>query len=481
MTREELREQLARLADTAPVASVPEDTYRRGRRAVTRTRIAGAALAAGCVALLAMVGVGVIHRGDTDPGFSSSSGVAVRPAVPDHVYTTGDDLPLSPTLKVGQAAAAYVDVHGRAVVVDAATGDYHRVHLAGLSSEFGTAHGRPAVSLSPDGRFLAWAWVDGAPGAPATTRPTGVRVADLTTGRTVSTSTNVGFDKDQVTRPADVFALAWSPDGRWLGWEARQLKRWTADSYVPSGRYLGETTSIRPGGPLGEVDVQDVPGTSADTVTSGGTARSDSDRPRPIAVRDDGTLVSVAGRTLVTGDNRPGTITSRWPATQTFRLTGGHYLGGLWIDGSRVMAVEYPNGGGSVSIRQLLPSGQSVAVSTSSLTVPRVLGVLPYGQVLLEQDDSRRQYEDATTVWAVSPGPGGRVQQVMTVDPDVVSLSVATDLMQGPQLTVPRQRPACLAPSHSTRTWWLAGGAGALGLAVLVAGGLWWSRQRSAR
>ena len=175
MTGEQLKHELARIAEAAPEVHVPDDLFARGRRATTRARVLIVAAAVACIGLVAGVTVPLVTSDDapvTD---------ADELAVPDHIYAPPSDVTGGTSdLKVGVAAGAYLTDDGLPVVVDAETGGYHPLDLEGITSRTPPlALGGELLSLSPDGRSLAWSWAGDADVAP---RPTGIRIADLVTG-----------------------------------------------------------------------------------------------------------------------------------------------------------------------------------------------------------------------------------------------------------------------------------------------------------
>lgn len=263
MTDQQLRDELHRIAEDAPTAYVPSDTFTRGRRAHRRSvgllvgTVAGAiALVAGAIALAP-----TRNSADVDPARSRAD-----LAVPDTIYATptwlaesedgryshADDL--EQDLAIGVGAVAYVQPAedsntGVAVVIDADDGDYHPLDLPdfiGLDPywEKGTGDGvehRP-LALSPDGRHLAWAWGTGRDaGSDSQEIPSGVRIADLTTGQV----TDWDLSPDKGTYVSD---LEWSDGGERLLWLGSQMDRWDYQSYVPGDPIAGvidpESTSV---------------------------------------------------------------------------------------------------------------------------------------------------------------------------------------------------------------------------------------------
>jgi len=205
VTREELRDELARIADGAPVVDVPHDLYARGRRANWRARGLVVAAVAACIAAVAAVTVPVLTAEQTEVTDEDGS-----VGVPDRIYAPPDgdvtDLPLLALDEVGPLVATYqVDTRDGDFVVITRDGFYSRVRLP--------HHDNGAVdavspSLSPDGRQLAYGSVQG--------DVRGLTIVDLTTGdlRDVLLVAPLG---------AAVFTLQWSPDSSRLAWSGQAV------------------------------------------------------------------------------------------------------------------------------------------------------------------------------------------------------------------------------------------------------------------
>ncbi|MFE6648444.1 hypothetical protein ACFVJS_17875 [Nocardioides sp. NPDC057772] len=254
MTDQQLREELHRIAERAPEAYVPIDTFARGRRAHRRSVViavsaisAAIALIAGSTALAPQRDSAEVDpaRGDTDL------------AVPDTIYAAPTWLAetedghyvnagkLEHDLAIGTGAIAYVqpaqDSNGAvAVVVDADDGDYHPLALPdfiGLDpywrNSSGDDGGRRPLALSPDGTHLAWSWGLGRDAEPeGQPVPGGVRIADLTTGEV----SEWDFSNDGATY---VTGVEWSEGGSQLLWTGLQMDRWDAGAYVPADAVAG--------------------------------------------------------------------------------------------------------------------------------------------------------------------------------------------------------------------------------------------------
>lgn len=248
-----LQEELARIADAAPVAEVPADTWTRARRARRRDRGLALAAAAAVVALVAGLVSWLPAR--FEPPVAGSS----APGLPDHLYAvpermsarTGDDNEawlrdeVTSDLTVGRAAAAWLTPDGLPVVVDALDGRYHLLDLPGFSgNNWVTSIGlHPAtIALSPDGRLLAYSWATFGPDAATKPIPSGVRVLDLESGAI----REIPLPGEEGTA---VEALGWSADSRWLAWGGARLGSWTKASMGQSQPIAGR---IAPAATTGE-------------------------------------------------------------------------------------------------------------------------------------------------------------------------------------------------------------------------------------
>lgn len=213
MTGEQLRDELARIAGSAPEVRVPDDLFARGRRATVRARVLVAAAAVACIGLVVGLGAQVL-RSDEAPVANG-----VTRGVPDVIYAPADgdvgDLPKTTLDDVGPLVAAYLVPDGdRTLVVVDAEGRYRTVTLPSLdASAFGDA-----VLLAPDGTRLAYYFSTGP--------SSGLIVADLTTGT---------VERVPLAPPlgAIVRTAQWSPDSELLGWsgQAVQLRSRGGASY----------------------------------------------------------------------------------------------------------------------------------------------------------------------------------------------------------------------------------------------------------
>ncbi|HJQ06606.1 MAG TPA: hypothetical protein VJ872_14230 [Nocardioides sp.] len=409
MSREELREQLARLADTAPVASVPADTYRRGRRATTRARLGAGAVAAACLVLASALGTQLLGHSPKadDVGTSPAS-----PGVPDHIWAPPYAIPATSDFKVGRAAAAYVDTRGQVMVVGSDNGRYHRLALPATDA----ARAHPVVALAPDGRHLAAVRT-------LQTSVGGYRsdiiVVDLTTGGARYVLPRGGRE--------DITTLAWSSDGSYLAWQGVEVNGWTIDEYHPTGTYQVGTLRMADGKTRQALTL----GAGADTIRIGARSYSD-ERPRPLAVSTSGQVALVAGNTLWL-DGRTQRVAMR------VSDAGSDVVSAIWFDRSGVVGTLYFGRGSDATIGSLTDATRR---SSLGVQVPAYRGLLANGQVLV-QPDGASTYAGTTTVGVVAYRPGVALgaRPVIAVNPHVTQLSVATELMAPGAHTVPWPRP----------------------------------------
>jgi len=239
---EQLREELHHLGDRTPDLATPPDLWARGRRARTRGRLLTTAAAAVLVAVLAGLVWAVPGSRLLAPADQPEQG-----GVPSYVETVPGHLqgqdpenrwtgPVESDLALGQGALAFVTGSGLPVLVTA-DGDYHLLNLPGfLGNARQTAllmqDNVSTVSLSPDGTHLAWAWVTLPGRTDYTPAPSGIRIADLTTGRIREEILTDG-------RSVAVSALVWSPDSRWLAWRGQAMKQWNESGSAWDGFSFG--------------------------------------------------------------------------------------------------------------------------------------------------------------------------------------------------------------------------------------------------
>jgi hypothetical protein len=365
MSTPALPEELRRIADQAPVAHVPADTWTRARAARRRNLAAGVIASAAGVALVAGLAFGVTGDDKTQPPVTDTG----TPGVPDRIEAVpADATRLEDDLAVGRSAAAFLTGDGVPVVIDATDGSYHLLDLPGATGG--------ALALSPEGDFLAY----------ATT--TGVGVLDLSTGE-VSSDVDTS---DIYTDPPAATQLGFASDSDIVVWAGA-----TSDSSL-SGRVVIGTDEPGPGGSL-----PDPRAVWAATEQGGfvgvGTERAwfhdgETDWKRPVEAP--GTPVAVHAVTPVVID---------------LRYDGDRYFV-YRHDATRDVALALPD------------------LGTTELVVA---GWLPNARLLAVDDDGR--------LLVVAYGDRPSVREVGQVSSGVEQLTLATGLMTGDRLTVPRPAP----------------------------------------
>jgi hypothetical protein len=425
---QQLRDELARLADGAPAIDVPTDTWSRGRRARRTDRVAAGAAV---LVVLAVLG-GVTALFSVAPDRIAPAAPVDGPyAVPSTLFTVPTHVQADPTaytsdLAVGDSAVAFVTDRGTPVVVSATDGSYRLLDLPGWERVGDAGPARP-LALSPDGRQLAWAYLD-ADGA------TGVRVADLESGTL----------REVPVVPADepgpqqvVVAVTWSTGSSWLAWASGVVGR---EGWVATGRIAPDADRTDP------TNVQ--PGTSS------------------LAVDDSGRQVlAQENYVFVTGGTYPGA------GFDPLRPLDPTAVGATSPDGTRV-AVGSASANGAVDVldldRMRVRLAYFGAYDQDASHSP--LGWVDDDTIVIAVEPPDRDPEVL-----VLPAPGNRRdgERVVTrTDADQNYLSVAVDLLDRP--TVERAEPDW--PWSTTTTASLAAGAAvtcllALGLAL-------WTRRR---
>ncbi|HEY0952421.1 hypothetical protein, partial [Nocardioides sp.] len=345
-----LHDELQRIADRAPVADVPSDTWRRARRARTRDRALALSAAAAAVALVIGAVTWLPHR--AEPPIADSDALGV----PDHLYAVPermsdrdndgswmrDEVTDDPTV-VGVGAAAWVTYQGLPVVVGAADGRYHLLDLPDfVGNNWASAVGldSPVVALSPDGRELAYGYA--VFGADSTTEPipSGIRVVDLTTG-----------DLRQVPVPGKegtvISRIEWSPGGSWLAFTGVPQDTWTRMSMASHGRAV-----------LGRI--------APDAQHAETRAVGNSDVP--LSVDDGGTVLWRNGglHTWGTGRPRPGSLEALG------RIADGRWLVRTGTADNDVLSVTDPDTGRRHILVDIIGIDGSLSVATDLMPPNRL-------------------------------------------------------------------------------------------------------------
>jgi hypothetical protein len=359
MTDQQLRDELSRIAETAPELRVPDGLYTRGRRVHRRSV---AIVTASVTAAVTLIIVGVFgfpdRQSDIEPAERN-----VDLAVPEYVETAPEWLAeldglgsyahadaLEDDLDISTGAVAYVRTNGNQngsvpVVVDATEGDYHVLDLDGFVGK--QVRGKPsdsAVALSPDGRHLAWGWAD-PPGGDSAPRPGGVKVADLTTGAVRTWDVTA-----QQNAAVYVHNLEWSTNGRWLLWQGWQMRSW-------EGRTFDAETSI-----AGSIGLEDDGFLFADQRTADADAQNREvglSRELEWAISDNGTIARLGDGDVLT--QAPGADLESQPLTT---LTSGTYIG-LSFRGAELNVIKRLGGTEVIPLDGRTP-GLMVAVSEYS-------------------------------------------------------------------------------------------------------------------
>lgn len=413
MSTEELKRELTRIGDTAPVADVRADTWSKAQRA--RHRDWALALAAGVTAVALAAGLAAWLPTHDDLPVAD----AAAPGLPDRLYSVPDRMSardnddgwvrdeVTSDVAIGAAAAAWLTpAGGLPVVVDADAGGYHLLDLpdfAGNNRLVSRGLYEPTLALSPNGRRLAYSWATFGPDAAMKPIPSGVRVVDLMTGQVLEFALP-GAEGTAVT------ALAWSPNGSWLAWAGDRLASWTTGS-VGGGQPKAGRIS------LADETKQDLDPGRVDTTDAS------------VAVDNQGRVTLVADSSMLRWDGHRRVVTHDVPL-------------GL---GASIMAPASPNG------YVALASYGSGSVTVTNGSDRRVV------DVGITRDDARVQPlgwvgDDLLVVSDHNDGSDGEMRLV-SVDggtPRVVgtvegglkpTLTVAIDLVSSERPTVPRPEP----------------------------------------
>ncbi|WP_341228712.1 hypothetical protein [Nocardioides salarius] len=444
-----LREELDRIAERAPVADVPADTWERARRSVRRDALAVVAAVAAVVALVAGALAWLPDRAEVAPAEGDAGALPAYLPVPGgrQAVRSTDDLAVG-----AQAAAMVPDIpqgNRQVVVVDARTGEYRGLDLP----RFGAAAGRDLsgtvhpVALSPDGTTLAYPTVSGLP-VGATLR-TGLGIVDLTTGEVRQVAL------EDAGRPVLVRTVSFSPGGGWLLWTGQPvLPRGSGRSFgdaAVSGRVApGSTRSVPlPGRDRGT-------GLSAGIDDQGTVARVDAST-RLLPVDDDSAPRALPG---VEGVVLSGTVddTAVSHLVNTYQPGDDREAAYSWVTASRADPDAAPR-------RLGLPDALLGATW-------RVLEWVDPDHVVVAVDVTEDGSTLETQVGVLTLAAGGATfEAVLTSDSDAHALTVATDLLADGAEAVERPLPA-FAEERRSRTWWWVGGGlalvGALALARAV-------------
>lgn len=196
----QLRDELTRLGEAAPVGVPPTDLWSRGVRRQRRRRAASALVSAAAVlatVLVSTVGWEAVRVASPDPAaHSGDAAIPDRLATPDPFTPSVGDDPIGPLAVIAGAERATGWLGGwlggtttGLVGVSATTGEYRFLDLPDAISregaEFGTGEG-PA--LSPDGRYVGY-WLQQREHAD---RVGGFAVYDTVTGDVLQHSLQMG-------------------------------------------------------------------------------------------------------------------------------------------------------------------------------------------------------------------------------------------------------------------------------------------------
>ncbi|GAA1943111.1 hypothetical protein [Nocardioides hwasunensis] len=201
----DFREELHALADTQTFTPDPS-AWDRGRRARRHTRIVRGAAAV--VAVAAIAGASALAL-QPDREARTADTEVPGGAIPSVIPEPGGDVLTD--LAVGRASVAYVDSDAQPVLVDASTGEAHRVELpdfpdADSFDDYADSRSGSWFALSPDGTRLAYPTVSRMERDPGefSIMTSWYRTVDLATG-----------ESELVDLPAcgpTPWAMTWTPD-----------------------------------------------------------------------------------------------------------------------------------------------------------------------------------------------------------------------------------------------------------------------------
>jgi hypothetical protein len=229
MTGEQLKDELARIAEAAPEVHVSEDVFVRGRRATLRARVLVGAAALACLALVAAITVPLLRN---EPARFADRDGGGPGGVPDTIYSPSDgefDLPYTDLADLGPAVATY-PVSNRVfneIVVVTQEGDYRLTRLPNYDQSASEVD----PLLSPDGNLLAYPAEDKS--------TTHLVILDLRSGETAKI--DLADDLGALPRSAQ-----WSPDGEWLSWSG-QLVTFRERSHRKFGNRLAGVVDVAAG------------------------------------------------------------------------------------------------------------------------------------------------------------------------------------------------------------------------------------------